>query len=81
MNRFIRLSGVQHRVPLSKATIYRKIREGAFPKPYALDGSGRSVAWLESDIDAWIDQRIHACGPARTPTIAPQIERLEAHDA
>ncbi len=52
--KFLRLTEVRNRVPFGRATIYRKIAEGKFPKPYDM-GGGRAVAWLESDIDAWIE--------------------------
>ncbi|MBS7540437.1 AlpA family phage regulatory protein [Ancylobacter lacus] len=32
------------------------MREGRFPEPIAL--SDRCVAWIESEIDAWIAERI-----------------------
>jgi prophage regulatory protein len=54
--KFLRLSEVQNRVPFSRSTIYLKISRGEFPKPHNL--GARAVAWLESDIDAWIAERI-----------------------
>ena len=54
--RLVRLPEVQKRVGLGRSTIYRRIGEGTFPKPKSLGGG--LVAWLESDIDAWIDERI-----------------------
>ena len=54
--RFLRLAEVRNRVPYSKATIYRLIKEGLFPRSYDL--GARAVGWLESDIDAWIQTRI-----------------------
>ena len=57
--RFLRLKEVQDRVPYGRATIYRKVAAGQFPKPYDL-GGGRAVAWLESEINDWIASRITA---------------------
>lgn len=37
---------------LSKATIYRKVADGTFPRPLKI-GKSR-VAWREADIAAWI---------------------------
>jgi prophage regulatory protein len=54
--RLLRLAEVRKRVPYSKATIYRKIDQNEFPRPYSL--GARAVAWLESEIDAWIESRI-----------------------
>jgi prophage regulatory protein len=54
--RFLRLADVRDRVPYSRSTIYQLIAQGKFPKPISL--GARAVAWLESDIDAWIEARI-----------------------
>lgn len=54
--RLIRLKEVQCRVGLSRSTIYRWMAEGTFPKPVRL--GGHAVAWVLSDIDQWILQRI-----------------------
>ncbi|CDL83872.1 MULTISPECIES: helix-turn-helix transcriptional regulator [Xenorhabdus] len=52
----IRLSEVQRRTGYSKAWIYRLIGEDKFPKQIKI--GTRSVAFLESEVDGWIDQRI-----------------------
>ena len=54
--KFLRLSSVRDRIPYSRATIYRIMADGKFPRPIAL-GPG-AVAWRESEIDAWIQARI-----------------------
>jgi prophage regulatory protein len=46
--------GVQ---PRSKAQRWRLIRAGQFPKPIKL---GSRNCWIESEIDAWIADRIRA---------------------
>jgi len=51
--RFLRLTEVRSRVGLSRSQIYRQISDGKFPKAYNL--GARAVAWLESDIDTWIE--------------------------
>lgn len=56
MDRFLRLREVQQRVPLARSSIYMKVSRGEFPKPIHI--SARAVAWLESDIDEWINGRI-----------------------
>jgi prophage regulatory protein len=56
--KFLRLVEVRNRVPFSRASIYRKISAGEFPRPYSL--GARAVGWLESDIDAWIESRVKA---------------------
>lgn len=51
-DRILRLPVVKERIPLSTATIYRRIAAGLFPKPVAL--GGRAVGWRESEINALI---------------------------
>lgn len=51
----IKLHRVLAKVAMSKTLVYKKIREGEFPAPLKL--TERSVAWLESEIDEWIESR------------------------
>ena len=53
-----RLPDVLNRVGYSRSTIYQLMAEGKFPKPINL--GARAVAWLESDIDAWIAARVES---------------------
>lgn len=46
------------RIGLSRSHIYLLVRRGDFPKPIPLTAG--TVAWLESDINAWIEARIAA---------------------
>ncbi len=52
----LRLPEVKARTGLSRSTIYLRMSEGAFPEPISL--GARSVGWIESEINAWIAQRI-----------------------
>lgn len=45
-------------IKLSREQIRRKRKEGTFPEPLAVGKN--SVAWLESEIDAWIESRPRA---------------------
>ena len=56
--RLIRLKEVQHRVGLGRSTIYRWMAEGEFPKPVPL--GGHAVAWVESEVEEWIDLKLAA---------------------
>lgn len=58
--RLIRRSEVIQRVGLCKASIYNRMNAGQFPRPISI-GGGR-VAWLESDIDTWITERLAEAG-------------------
>lgn len=54
----IRLPLVKARTGLSRSSIYLKIADGTFPAPIGL--GARSVGWLESEVIAWINDRISA---------------------
>ena len=56
----LRLPTVAARTGLPRSTIYAKIKEGDFPAPIPL--GKRSVAWIESQVDEWIQSRIAAYG-------------------
>ena len=49
----IRLSEVLKRTGFGKAWIYRLISEGRFPAPVKI--GTRAVAFVESEIDEWIE--------------------------
>lgn len=55
--RLIRLLSVMDKTGISKSYIYVLVKQGLFPKPVKL--SERSVAWVESEIQQWIDDRIN----------------------
>ncbi|EHK3385513.1 AlpA family transcriptional regulator [Escherichia coli] len=57
-NSFIRLSEVMRRTGYGRAWIYRLNSLGRFPKPVKI--GSRSVAFIESEVDEWINQRIDA---------------------
>ena len=41
---------------LGRSTLYNYISEGLFPKPVSL--GARSVAWVESEVEEWILEKI-----------------------
>jgi prophage regulatory protein len=55
---FLRLSTVRARTGLSRSTLYRRISEGSFPAPIPL--GGRSIGWLDADINEWINGQLRA---------------------
>ncbi|EOP5370619.1 helix-turn-helix transcriptional regulator [Escherichia coli] len=57
-NNLLRLSDVMRRTGYGRAWIYRLINQGRFPKPVKI--GSRSVAFIESEVDEWINQRIDA---------------------
>jgi len=54
--RLIRLNEVCKKTGLPKAGVYKRMKEGIFPDRVPL--GGRAVAWVESEIDAWIASQI-----------------------
>jgi len=54
----LRLPIVKDRVSLGRSSIYAAIKRGTFPAPVRL--SERAVAWVESEVDAWLASRIEA---------------------
>lgn len=53
--KFLRLPSVIDRTGYSRSSIYALVAKGEFPRMYRL--GGRAVAWLESEVEEWIDQR------------------------
>ncbi|MCZ3383852.1 AlpA family transcriptional regulator [Kosakonia sp. SOY2] len=56
--RFIRLPEVMHLCGLSRSTIYDLISRDAFPQQISL--GGKNVAWVQSEVIAWMADRIAA---------------------
>ena len=54
--RFIRLKEVMHVTGLGRSSIYNYMAEGRFPKTVSL--GGRAVAWVESEVEQWIEDRL-----------------------
>lgn len=75
LEKLLRLSEVRNRVPYSRATIYRLISSGQFPRPYSL--GARAVAWREAEISAWIESRIakHDGAGATSPRTIQDVLR------
>lgn len=55
IDRYLRVKQISEWTGLSRATIYALEKAGEFPKKIAL--GERAVAWLESDIKKWIEER------------------------
>ena len=58
MDRFIRIKEVSEITGLAKATIYRYVNAGKFPRPIPL--GGRRVAWTRAELQAWMKERLAA---------------------
>ena len=62
--KLLRLPGVVKQTGLRRAAIYARIAEGSFPSPVKI--GTRAVAWPESEVQAWIAERIVAARSQRT---------------
>lgn len=58
MDRFLKAKEVAQLTSISIPHIRRLAREGKFPQPVPLT-ENRS-AWLESDVDEWISERVRS---------------------
>jgi len=54
----LRLNATLAKTGLSRSVLYSEISKGNFPKQISL--TERSVGFLESEIDSWIDERVKA---------------------
>ena len=62
-DRLLRRHEVEERTGLSRASIYRLMSQGEFPRQVRV--SARGVRWKESDVTAWMQSRPEAeswCG-------------------
>ena len=59
-NKLIRLKQVIDMVGVSRAYIYRLISEGRFPQQVTIVEGGTARAFVESEVQTWIDTRIEA---------------------
>ncbi|QCK79179.1 AlpA family transcriptional regulator [Raoultella ornithinolytica] len=55
-SRCINQRGAGQRTGYSKAWLYRLIGQKRFPQPVKI--GSRSIAFIESEVDEWINQRI-----------------------
>jgi prophage regulatory protein len=58
--RFLRLPDVMRATGLSKSSIYAAVKVGTFPSPVPILPGGRSSAWVEAEVNAWLAVRIGA---------------------
>jgi len=54
--KLVRAKDITSRLSIGKSTLYRYLKNGDFPKPYAKLSKCCTV-WLESDIDQYIDDK------------------------
>ncbi|WP_040628249.1 helix-turn-helix transcriptional regulator [Mucilaginibacter paludis] len=57
MHKIMRLPEVIYNTGLARSTIYQKIAAAKFPAPITL--GPKSVGWLQSDVQNWIQEKIN----------------------
>lgn len=55
---FLRLPEVQARTGLSRSAIFALVQKHQFPAPVKPVPGGRTSAWVDTEVSAWIEQRI-----------------------
>ena len=81
-NSLIRLSEVMSRTGYGRTSIYRKMEDGSFPRSVKLEGPPiapeafdcRAVAWIEHEVDQWMESRIEERDLGSTDMHAIQID-------
>jgi prophage regulatory protein len=56
MSNIIKLPALKEKTGKSRSSLYLMIANGSFPKPIKL--GRRSVGWLESEVENWIEKRM-----------------------
>lgn len=56
-DRILRLNAVLDRTGLSRATLYRKVQAGTFPRQVRI--ATRCMGWRESAINNWLSNPMH----------------------
>ncbi len=55
-SRALRLKATQEKSGLTRTRIYEMMDEGTFPRPIKI--GKRAIAWLEHEVDAWLQARV-----------------------
>lgn len=55
----IRCKDLMQRLGLSRATLWRRVKSGEFPKPLRLGGktNNSAIGWLNSDVENWLEEQ------------------------
>jgi prophage regulatory protein len=62
-DRLLRRTEVEQRCGITRASIYRLMRQGAFPLPLKI--GPKAVRWPQSEIEDWLSERPRATGEHR----------------
>ena len=74
-DRLLRRGEVERRCQISRSTIYKLMRAGAFPEPLQIDP--RAVRWSQREIESWIAARPRATGERPAPGTPPGFMKAD----
>ena len=58
LSRILRFPEVNLKTGLCRSHVHQLVSKGQFPSPIKLTPNGRASGWIESEVNAWLDQRI-----------------------
>jgi prophage regulatory protein len=73
--RFLRIQSVIDKVGLSKSHLYAQIAKNNFPAPIKL--GARSSAWVESEVEQWMEERTTESRGEEIKTLSQMIRRRQ----
>ena len=74
--RLLRIDDVCHQTGLGRSTVYAMVKDGKLPAPVQLHGA--AVAWLQTEVQAWIAGRPRVAPPAAAPRRLRMVDGLGA---
>ena len=74
--RLIRRPEVESRTGLTCSRIYAEVKAGTFPKAVSI--GKHAVAWIESEVDAWVAERIEARKSQGVKPLRRNFEKKQA---
>ncbi len=63
----LRLPKTSDKTGLSRSSIYKRVKEGTFPKPIQI--GERAVGWLESEVEDWLTGQLEQSRMATTDEV------------
>jgi prophage regulatory protein len=63
---------VLEQIPISGATLARRVAAGAFPRPVRI--GKRRVAWVQSEVSDWLAERMEERGSTRSESPSRSVK-------
>lgn len=71
----LKLNAVMEKTGLGRTKVYELQAAGKFPRSISLDS--RSVGWLESEVEEWIQERLDARNAVMSRTVYPAFRSVD----